>query len=54
MYFFHSEFRMILKFLGLGKRRMRNWIWLYRLTMFSLFGIILYRKRNYFRKFIEP
>jgi hypothetical protein len=54
MYFFFSEFKIFLKLFGMGKKKIRNWVWLYSLTMLGLFGTLLYRKRDYLRKFIEP
>jgi hypothetical protein len=54
MYFFYSEFRSILGVLGMGKKRRRRWMWLYTLTMISMLGVVLYRKRDYLRTYIEP
>ena len=51
MYFFYSEFRGILGMFMTKKRRGR-WMWLYTLTMLSLLGIVLYRKRDYLKTYI--
>jgi hypothetical protein len=54
MFFFFSEFKFFLKIMGMGKRRMRNWVWLYSLTIATIFGVLIFRKRDYLKKFIEP
>jgi hypothetical protein len=54
MYLFFSEFKLIMKVLGMSKKRLRRWVWLYVGIMLSIFGIIAFKNKDYFRKFIEP
>jgi hypothetical protein len=52
MFFFYSEFRLGMKALGVGKRRLRRWVLLYTLAMLASFAALAYRNRDYLRKFI--
>ena len=54
MFFFFSEFRWILRMAGMGKKRLRRWLGLYTFAIVGSVAVLLYRKRSYFRKFIEP
>jgi hypothetical protein len=53
MYLFFSEFKLILRVFGMNKKRLKRWVWLYVSIMLSIFGILAYRNREYFKKFIE-
>ena len=53
MYLFFSEFKLILRILGMNKKRLKRWVWLYVSIMLSIFGILAYRNREYFKKFIQ-
>ena len=54
MWFAYSEFRGTLRMLGMGRKRLKNWMWLYTWSMLGLLGVIAFRKRDYLRTFIEP
>jgi DMSO/TMAO reductase YedYZ heme-binding membrane subunit len=54
MYLFFSEFKVIMKILGMSRKRLKRWVWLYVGIMLSIFGIIAFKNRDYFKKFIEP
>ena len=54
MFFFFSEFKLILRVAGMGKKRLARWVWLYTIAILAAIGILLYRRRSYLRKFIEP
>jgi hypothetical protein len=43
-----------MKVLGMSKKRLRRWVWLYVGIMLSIFGIIAFKNKDYFKKFIEP
>jgi hypothetical protein len=43
-----------MKVLGMSKKRLRRWVWLYVGIMLSIFGIIAFRNKHYFQRFIEP
>jgi hypothetical protein len=54
MYLFYSEFKLLLSVFGMSKKRLRRWIWLYMGIMLSIFGVLIFRNKDYFKKFIEP
>lgn len=54
MFFFFSEFRLILRVAGMGKKRLKRWMYLYTAAMLAAIAVLVYRRRSYFRKFIEP
>ena len=53
MFFFYGEFRLILRIMGVGKRRLNNWLWLYIVAMIGMIGVTIYKKRSYFQNIIE-
>ena len=54
MYLCFSEFQFILRVFGMSRKRLRRWTTLYLLIMLSLFGVLIFRNRAYFAKFIPP